>query len=104
MYQREEFPLIVALRNEKGSYNTRYPVTPGTTIVALRNEKGSYNQMLARVCSRAIVALRNEKGGYKISPKPLQNDQGRLKKVSDGLLHSVIIKRQYSAPPRHCFQ
>ena len=34
---------IVALRNEKGSYNTGGSGTSGTTIVALRNEKGSYN-------------------------------------------------------------
>ena len=35
--------LIVALRNEKGSYNQRgrWRYTP--QIVALRNEKGSYN-------------------------------------------------------------
>ena len=34
---------IVALRNEKGSYNgSQEPETP-REIVALRNEKGSYN-------------------------------------------------------------
>ena len=34
---------IVALRNEKGSYNQK-PTLPATyLIVALRNEKGSYN-------------------------------------------------------------
>ena len=37
-------------------------------IVALRNEKGSYNDEGARVCGNDIVALRNEKGSYKISP------------------------------------
>ena len=38
------YRLIVALRNEKGSYNL---ITKGLkllTIVALRNEKGSYNR------------------------------------------------------------
>ena len=34
---------IVALRNEKGSYNCRQTTTPQAGIVALRNEKGSYN-------------------------------------------------------------
>ena len=33
-------------------------------IVALRNEKGSYNQYLRRGVSLCIVALRNEKGSY----------------------------------------
>jgi len=34
---------IVALRNEKGSYNLPERVNPASYIVALRNEKGSYN-------------------------------------------------------------
>ena len=34
---------IVALRNEKGSYNTREAQDAAVSIVALRNEKGSYN-------------------------------------------------------------
>ena len=34
---------IVALRNEKGSYNTGHIVKMQLDIVALRNEKGSYN-------------------------------------------------------------
>ena len=33
-------------------------------IVALRNEKGSYNPSGIRVALRIIVALRNEKGSY----------------------------------------
>ena len=37
------FGLIVALRNEKGSYNPLLSVTGPMFIVALRNEKGSYN-------------------------------------------------------------
>ncbi len=36
--------LIVALRNEKGSYNIAFAVCTCHQIVALRNEKGSYNQ------------------------------------------------------------
>ena len=35
--------MIVALRNEKGSYNNRTSREMATWIVALRNEKGSYN-------------------------------------------------------------
>ena len=35
--------LIVALRNEKGSYNDCHALARTKTIVALRNEKGSYN-------------------------------------------------------------
>ena len=34
---------IVALRNEKGSYNASLAITGNAEIVALRNEKGSYN-------------------------------------------------------------
>ena len=34
---------IVALRNEKGSYNTGGEAGTTGNIVALRNEKGSYN-------------------------------------------------------------
>ena len=34
---------IVALRNEKGSYNVAFRATTKAIIVALRNEKGSYN-------------------------------------------------------------
>ena len=33
-------------------------------IIALRNEKGSYNFKVAAVLSSAIIALRNEKGSY----------------------------------------
>ena len=36
--------IIVALRNEKGSYNKAELVDVSAKIVALRNEKGSYNQ------------------------------------------------------------
>ena len=36
---------IVALRNEKGSYNVAAGALFKGLIVALRNEKGSYNQV-----------------------------------------------------------
>ena len=34
---------IIALRNEKGSYNGMLKLEDGQAIIALRNEKGSYN-------------------------------------------------------------
>ena len=33
-------------------------------IIALRNEKGSYNQKRVQVILKNIIALRNEKGSY----------------------------------------
>ena len=33
-------------------------------IIALRNEKGSYNIEQRFVCADSIIALRNEKGSY----------------------------------------
>ena len=33
-------------------------------IIALRNEKGSYNRLRYIVDKREIIALRNEKGSY----------------------------------------
>ena len=35
---------IIALRNEKGSYNERLSLNDEEFIIALRNEKGSYNK------------------------------------------------------------
>ena len=43
---------IVALRNEKGSYNSIGTSAPPCNIVALRNEKGSYN---AASCRRGLL-------------------------------------------------
>ena len=37
---------IIALRNEKGSYNQNGDVEMNVAIIALRNEKGSYNALL----------------------------------------------------------
>ena len=34
---------IIALRNEKGSYNNASAIETPKSIIALRNEKGSYN-------------------------------------------------------------
>ena len=55
---------IVALRNEKGSYNLCMCRFSGLPIVALRNEKGSYNLNMLNKPINYIVALRNEKGSY----------------------------------------
>ena len=57
-------PFIVALRNEKGSYNQATMIAEEMIIVALRNEKGSYNWKRANAQDVKIVALRNEKGSY----------------------------------------
>ena len=42
-------------------------VVGNALIVALRNEKGSYNDKIKRRIKRKIVALRNEKGSYNVS-------------------------------------
>ena len=55
---------IVALRNEKGSYNLKSFAKLSAVIVALRNEKGSYNNHCISQQFIIIVALRNEKGSY----------------------------------------
>ena len=59
--------MIVALRNEKGSYNRKQGKDWFVGIVALRNEKGSYNGVNVRWWHKLIVALRNEKGSYNVS-------------------------------------
>ena len=66
---------IVALRNEKGSYNPSCFCKWRQCIVALRNEKGSYNngEEWEHLC--LIVALRNEKGSYNFSPTNKQDGQ-----------------------------
>ncbi len=38
--------MIIALRNEKGSYNHHQRSFARLRIIALRNEKGSYNMKL----------------------------------------------------------
>ena len=55
---------IIALRNEKGSYNIFPNSIIDELIIALRNEKGSYNVHLWQCTKRQIIALRNEKGSY----------------------------------------
>ena len=55
---------IIALRNEKGSYNKQDKNKIKIQIIALRNEKGSYNIKLADKIRMYIIALRNEKGSY----------------------------------------
>ena len=55
---------IIALRNEKGSYNVFFRCFGVRTIIALRNEKGSYNEVPVDYVEFLIIALRNEKGSY----------------------------------------
>ena len=55
---------IIALRNEKGSYNAKPLKHRCLAIIALRNEKGSYNSYLILIVVVLIIALRNEKGSY----------------------------------------
>ena len=55
---------IIALRNEKGSYNLMAEEYSTDRIIALRNEKGSYNCSHRRLRVCLIIALRNEKGSY----------------------------------------
>ena len=43
MQSISKLSFIVALRNEKGSYNPITKADLSISIVALRNEKGSYN-------------------------------------------------------------
>ena len=64
MFYHEIQKSIVALRNEKGSYNLLTRPVFIHPIVALRNEKGSYNPPEVIWPTRYIVALRNEKGSY----------------------------------------
>ena len=58
--------LIVALRNEKGSYSKHCFSEILKFIVALRNEKGSYSKAAISPALVYIVALRNEKGSYSL--------------------------------------
>ena len=44
-YKHYDELFIVALRNEKGSYNHSISMITTFEIVALRNEKGSYNYL-----------------------------------------------------------
>ena len=46
---------------------------PMAMIVALRNEKGSYNLVALHIIEYAIVALRNEKGAIQIKKHHLNN-------------------------------
>ena len=64
MSESDTVVTIVALRNEKGSYNNTCKACQRRFIVALRNEKGSYNFKALPIIYASIVALRNEKGSY----------------------------------------
>ena len=54
------------------------------TIVALRNEKGSYNPKTVELSISVIVALRNEKGSYNLSNLSIYfHATGHRRKVAD---------------------
>ena len=57
-------PFIVALRDERGSYNRALVMAQSIRIVALRDERGSYNTINSFSCVISIVALRDERGSY----------------------------------------
>ena len=57
-------PSIVALRDERGSYNIGGYQGRLVLIVALRDERGSYNRNQYAAHLAAIVALRDERGSY----------------------------------------
>ena len=50
----------------KGATTTTTALSAIVEIVALRNEKGSYNDWFAGNALAGIVALRNEKGSYNV--------------------------------------
>ena len=56
--------VIVALRDERGSYNAVSGGYNVSIIVALRDERGSYNRTQLLVLLMFIVALRDERGSY----------------------------------------
>ena len=60
---------IIALRNEKGSYNEKLVRVFLNLIIALRNEKGSYNIWYILMDMAIIIALRNEKGSYNLTAR-----------------------------------
>ena len=64
---------IVALRNEKGSYNSQTQHMNIVHIVALRNEKGSYNYIDCIRIDGRIAALRNEKGSYNLTNRGVKS-------------------------------
>ena len=55
---------IVALRDERGSYNAIRSRLISSSIVALRDERGSYNDLPSDLVYFGIVALRDERGSY----------------------------------------
>ena len=61
---------IIALRNEKGSYNLCYDGQNFFDIIALRNEKGA-TTLTARIFFISIIALRNEKGATTAFSRPV---------------------------------
>ena len=64
--------VIIALRDERGSYNVSKEGLNNAAIIALRDERGSYNQRCGRYADGNIIALRDERGSYNnADPQPL---------------------------------
>ena len=57
---------IIALRDERGSYNIVSEQYIPISIIALRDERGSYNPLLVLSLVIFIIALRDERGSYNI--------------------------------------
>ena len=57
MGMKDKEIIIIALRNEKGSYNKSQEHLKEFRIIALRNEKGSYNVYLLKCHREIIIAL-----------------------------------------------
>ena len=55
---------IIALRDERGSYNIVSEQYIPISIIALRDERGSYNRNDFRPSTYKIIALRDERGSY----------------------------------------
>ena len=56
--------LIVAIRGERGSYNSIDILPCLNGIVAIRGERGSYNAPSGGSRRTGIVAIRGERGSY----------------------------------------
>ena len=80
---------IIALRNEKGSYNGFQILIGRLDIIALRNEKGSYNEIKAKIEGIGIIALRNEKGAIP--------SFGRIKSA---VKNNIIFYRTFFIPTK----
>ena len=59
--------VIVAIRGERGSYDSYHLILRIWLIVAIRGERGSYDPALIAAMLVAIVAIRGEIGSYDLA-------------------------------------